>query len=118
MQQATTGYQRMVSGVRRLQAAVRRGRGVGVLAGLLLLPLRVGALGSGDLDTSFGGDGTVLTDFGSGSFDEAHTMALQPDGKIVVAGCVRLPVARNDFALARYHAITGNGGHPDRHRRQ
>ena len=70
MQQAMTGYQRMVSGARRLLAAVRRGGGVGVLAGLLLLPLGVGAVGSGDLDTSFGGDGTVLTDFGSGSLSD------------------------------------------------
>ena len=69
MQQAMTGYQRMVSGARRLLVAVRRGGGVGVLVGLLLLPLHVGAVGSGDLDTSFGGDGTVLTDFGSGSYD-------------------------------------------------
>lgn len=57
MQQETTGYQRMVSGARRLQVAVWRGGRAGVLAGLLLLPLRVGALGSGDLDTSFGGGG-------------------------------------------------------------
>ena len=62
MQQGTTVYQRMVSGVRRLQAVVRRGGGVGVLAGLLLLPLHVGAVGSGDLDSSFGDDGTVLTE--------------------------------------------------------
>jgi hypothetical protein len=67
MQRETTGSQRMVSGV-RLQAEVRRGGGVGVLAGLLL-PLGVGAVGSGHLDASFSGDGTVLTDFGSGRFD-------------------------------------------------
>jgi hypothetical protein len=38
MQHARTGYQRMASGARRLQAAVWRGVGVGGLAGLLLLP--------------------------------------------------------------------------------
>jgi hypothetical protein len=67
MQQARTGYRRMVSGVRRLQVALRRGAGAGVLAGLLLLPLHVGAVGSGDRDPSFGGDGMVLTDFGRGN---------------------------------------------------
>ena len=104
----------MCGGSRRRCGA---GRGVGVLAGLLLLPLRVGAVGSGGLDPSFGGDGTVLTDFGSGSCDVAHTLALQPDGKIVVAGASTAS-GTNDFALARYHATTGNGGHPGRHRRQ
>ena len=43
-------------------------------------------LPNGTLDTTFSGDGTVLTDFGSGSRDWAYALALQPDGKIVVAG--------------------------------
>jgi uncharacterized delta-60 repeat protein len=101
MQQAMTGSQWMVSGARGLQAAVRRGGGVGVLAGLLLLPLHVGAVGSGDLDPSFGGDGTVLTDFGSGSSDGASALAIQSDGKIVVAG-YSTASGSHDFALARY----------------
>jgi Domain of unknown function (DUF5122) beta-propeller len=117
MQQETTAYQRMVSGVCRLLVAVRRGAGVGVLVGLLLLHLHVEALGSWDLDPSFGGDGTVLTGFGSGSWDVGHTLALQPDGKIVVAG-VSTASGTNNFALARYRATTGHGGHPGWHRRQ
>jgi uncharacterized delta-60 repeat protein len=101
MQQGATAYQRMVSGVRRLLAAVRRGGGVGVLAGLLLLPLNVGAVGSEDLDTSFGGDGTVLTDFGSGGFDYGSALAIQSNGKIVVAGSSEVS-GTSAFALARY----------------
>jgi len=42
----------------------------------------------------------VLTDLnGNGSFDRAHAVALQPDGKIVVAGSS----SDGGFALARYH---------------
>jgi uncharacterized delta-60 repeat protein len=58
----------------------------------------------GSLDTTFGGDGKVTTDFaGSGSRDEAHAVAIQGDGKIVAAG---LAVVSGifDFALARYRA--------------
>ena len=101
MQQERTVYRRMVSGARQLQAAVRHRGGVGGLVGLLLLPLGVGAVGSGDLDTSFGGDGTVVTDFGSGSYDQATALALQPDGKIVAAGSSTASGSQ-DFALARY----------------
>jgi uncharacterized delta-60 repeat protein len=34
----------------------------------------------------------------------AHALALQPDGKIIVAGSVSFNGAYADFALARYHA--------------
>jgi uncharacterized delta-60 repeat protein len=53
----------------------------------------------GDLDTSFGDDGIVTTNFGSGSTDRGQAVVLQPDGKIVVAGS-----SNGDFALARYNA--------------
>jgi uncharacterized delta-60 repeat protein len=53
----------------------------------------------GSLDPVFGGDGTVTTDFPKGG-EVALDVALQTDGKIVVAG-----VARDDrFAVARYKA--------------
>ena len=50
---------------------------------------------NGSLDTIFGGDGRVSTDFGS--FDHANAVAIQGDGKIVSAG-----FSDGDFALARY----------------
>jgi uncharacterized delta-60 repeat protein len=52
----------------------------------------------GSLDTSFDGDGRVITDF-SGNIDEARAVALQADGKIIVAGGTN-PFA---FGLARYN---------------
>ena len=54
----------------------------------------------------FGGDGIVTTDF-AGQVDQANAVAVQPDGKIVVAGLAtaRRPIgADGDFALARYNA--------------
>jgi uncharacterized delta-60 repeat protein len=42
----------------------------------------------GSLDTSFGGDGRVTSDF-AGSADIANAVAVQADGKIVVAGSSR-----------------------------
>ena len=57
-------------------------------------------LPSGALDTSFNTTGKVITAIGSGT-DNARALALQPDGKIVVAGyCSN---GGNDFCLARYH---------------
>jgi uncharacterized delta-60 repeat protein len=56
---------------------------------------------NGNLDASFGTGGKVTTDIGSGTADDANSLILQPDGKLVVAG------AKNgDFALVRY---TSNG---------
>src|SRR4029079_1635322 len=40
---------------------------------------------NGALDTSFNGDGRVTTSFGTGE-DKAFDIAMQTDGKIVVAG--------------------------------
>jgi uncharacterized delta-60 repeat protein len=54
----------------------------------------------GTLDTSFGGDGRVTTNFGG--YDNAVDLVLQPDGKIVVAGDSNSE-NDNDFALARYN---------------
>ena len=50
---------------------------------------------NGSLDTSFDADGKVATDFGGGM---ATGVALQPDGKIVVAGHGSV-----GFAMARYN---------------
>lgn len=64
----------------------------------------------GSLDPTFGNGGKVTTDFNNGT-DSARGVAIQADGKIVVAG-----TSNNDFALARYDsegnldASFGNGG--------
>ena len=56
---------------------------------------------TGALDTSFSGDGKVVTDMTTGP-DVATAVAIQPDGAIVVGGTV----GRNDtrFAVLRYLA--------------
>jgi uncharacterized delta-60 repeat protein len=59
-----------------------------VVLGLLACAFLVPALASaapGDLDPSFGTGGIALTDFGPG-LDKAVAMAIQPDGKYVLAG--------------------------------
>jgi uncharacterized delta-60 repeat protein len=53
----------------------------------------------GSLDHTFGGDGTVVTAIGSG-LDEANAVAVDADGRILVAG----HDAGARFALARYLA--------------
>ncbi|MBZ0206528.1 MAG: T9SS type A sorting domain-containing protein [Flavobacteriales bacterium] len=55
----------------------------------------------GTLDNSFSGDGKVTTDFGSGD-DIGRSVAIQPDGKIVVAGDASNGTD-DDLALARYN---------------
>jgi uncharacterized delta-60 repeat protein len=59
---------------------------------------------TGALDGAFGIGGLVRTDFG-GRFDEALAVAVQPDGKIVVAG-TSSDATGADMAVARY---TGDG---------
>jgi uncharacterized delta-60 repeat protein len=56
----------------------------------------------GSLDTSFGGDGKVTTDL-AGSYDAGYGLAIQPDGKIVVAGRADGTGRPTSFGLARYH---------------
>jgi uncharacterized delta-60 repeat protein len=53
----------------------------------------------GKLDPIFGSRGTVLTDFGDSFSSNAESVAIQPGGKIVVAGG-----GGGYFALARYSA--------------
>ena len=57
---------------------------------------------SGSLDATFGTGGKVSTGVGSGN-DFGNAMALQSDGKIVVAGQSRIG-ATDDLALVRYNA--------------
>jgi uncharacterized delta-60 repeat protein len=75
-----------------------RGSVNGVDEDFTLVRLRV----DGSLDTGFGLNGVVSTPIGS-SHDIASAVALQPDGKIVVAGTSHIG-NRAQFALARYNA--------------
>ncbi|MBK9191727.1 MAG: hypothetical protein IPM77_09555 [Crocinitomicaceae bacterium] len=68
----------------------------------------------GSLDATFGGDGIVTTDFNNFE-DAAHSVAIQPDGKIVVGGESSTAMGP-DFAVARYNSdgtldntFSGNG---------
>ena len=57
---------------------------------------------AGSLDTSFDGDGKVTTDFG-GYYDAADAVAVQSDGKVVVAGHAGDDPGGDAIALARYN---------------
>jgi len=61
-------------------------------------------LTNGVLDNAFNGNGKVITDFLGNSVDQAYSVAIQPDGKILLAGFVNTGGAggTDDFALARY----------------
>lgn len=68
----------------------------------------------GTLDNTFSADGVEVTDVGPGE-EWAHTVSIQPDGKIVIAGVAGLGVDP-DFALVRYNtdgsldnAFSGDG---------
>lgn len=79
-------------------------RHAGALAAVVALavPATITArtLASGDLDTSFDSDGKATADFGT--FDDAgHAVAIDGDGKIVVAGFVSTGGNR-DFAVMRF----------------
>ncbi len=73
----------------------------------LLLSLSVSLLFAqydGTLDNSFGTNGKVITDFQQ--HDYAYAIALQPDGKIILAGYSSLPMNPGHnylFALSRYN---------------
>lgn len=73
----------------------------------------------GSLDTTFGGAngaarGTIVQDFGptnaTSATNEADALALQPDGKLVVAGYTNAASTGDDFAVARYFAADNAWG--------
>ena len=55
----------------------------------------------GTPDTSFGNGGQVSTDF-FGMEDDAFSVLIQPDGKIVAVGSANNPATYYDFAAVRY----------------
>jgi uncharacterized delta-60 repeat protein len=57
---------------------------------------------NGILDTSFGGSGKIITAV-SASLDSGTSVAVQSDGKIVVAGASSNG-SNSDFAMLRYHS--------------
>src|SRR5687768_8448234 len=58
---------------------------------------------AGDLDPSFSGDGMLTASFGQHA--RAWDVAVQEDGKIVVAGAISSPSGNtSDAALIRYNA--------------
>lgn len=59
----------------------------------------------GSLDTAFGNGGEVITNVTG----YAETIALQPDGKIIAGGHIRVAQHDNDIELARYNS----DGSPD-----
>ncbi len=60
----------------------------------------------GSLDTGFGGDGIVTTAISARS--EARAVAIQSDGKIVVAGVTSNTTTGTDFVVARYNDTDGS----------
>ncbi|MFI8963933.1 calcium-binding protein [Streptomyces sp. NPDC053493] len=74
--------------------------GFASLALVLGLPA-VATAAPGDLDTTFDGDGKVVTDVGG--FSSVSGMAVQPDGKIVTAGYGFTLETSGDFTLVRYN---------------
>ena len=77
--------------------------GGGALAAALMVLVRYTS--SGQLDAGFGNGGVVTTHFsdpGTLSFNHGQSVAVQNDGKIVVAGNSDKGHVYQDFALARY----------------
>jgi uncharacterized delta-60 repeat protein len=68
---------------------------------LVLMPASPASAAAGDLDTSFGGDGIVTTDFGKGR-ELGIGIAIQGDDKSVVVGVVGLSRGNTRFGVARY----------------
>ncbi len=85
-----------------------RGRG-GLRAALVattaavLVSAPAASAAPGDLDLSFGSGGKVITDFG-GTYGGAWAVAIQSDGKIVVAGDTGNAYETRSIAVARYNA--------------
>jgi uncharacterized delta-60 repeat protein len=59
--------------------------------------------GDGTLDTTFGIGGKATVDF-FGRIDEARAVAVQPDGRIILAGSAFNGTTLADFGLARFNA--------------
>jgi uncharacterized delta-60 repeat protein len=89
---------RALPGLMRLLLALA----LALSSGLLSQGARPAQAAAGDLDPTFGTGGKVITDFGGA--DVGRAIAVQADGKVVVAGSTgpRENLPGNFFALARY----------------
>ncbi len=105
------GQRRRVTQAKRQQRTASRRLGIArqataiALVALLVLSSLTGLVqaADGDLDPTFDSDGKVTTDaFGIGSF--ANALAIQADGRIVVAGIAFSSMTEGDFGLARYNS--------------
>jgi uncharacterized delta-60 repeat protein len=56
---------------------------------------------NGAIDNTFDGDGIVINSFGSGVDDIAYSVAMQGDGKIIVAGVTSNNTPDRDFVVTR-----------------
>jgi uncharacterized delta-60 repeat protein len=95
-----------LSADRRIRRSFGRGFAIGSVVVMLLVAwnAQVAQAADGALDPTFGKGGMVKTDFHR-SNDLAYGMALQPDGKMVVAGIsfIGISATGGDFAVARYN---------------
>ena len=82
----------MRNGQQGIRRHVRRAAALALLLALVPAPARAAG---GDLDPTFGDAGKVVTTYPNGA--AANEVAIQPDGKIVIAGWVG-----GRFAVARY----------------
>lgn len=62
----------------------------------------------GTLDATFGAGGKITTDF-SASYDVGNSIALQPDGRAVVAGYSK--ISSYDFAVLQYDMVAGDASY-------
>lgn len=74
-----------------------------LLLGIIIFGLSAYSQTAGSLDTSFGTGGKVITSINTGS-DKANGVALQSDGKIVVAGVTTSTITGKDFVCVRYNS--------------
>jgi uncharacterized delta-60 repeat protein len=78
-----------------------------LVLGVTLAFLLVVTACAGVPDRTFGGSGSVVTD--AGGFERAHAVAVQPDGRVVVAGGSVRGDGTRRFVVARYR----DDGKPD-----
>lgn len=83
---------------------MRKALGIAILAALVVSAPAQAA--PGDLDVTFGGSGTVVTDLGEapGFADAGLAVAVDSAGRTVVGGAATPDAQDSDFALARYAA--------------